>query len=210
VVLILGRFTDERKAVLDALREELRKRNYLPILFDVEKPRSLSTDENNTRGLIGFDWQGTTYASLSAIARAITGTAWSGPRFFALAPRSGRSTRGNKRSATIEDPADNPEQFLDRQNHSTTLQFCLKQLLHLTNRKHLTVPDCYCESRILIVLQRDLLRKHDVAPRETSLRSKAPGGHLCAALIKLAAATHSYAGPLGERRRFSSKPETTH
>jgi hypothetical protein len=26
----------------------------------------------------------TTYPSLSAIARAITGTAWSGPRFFAL------------------------------------------------------------------------------------------------------------------------------
>ena len=39
-VLILGRFTDERKAVLDALREELRKRNYLPILFDFDKPRS--------------------------------------------------------------------------------------------------------------------------------------------------------------------------
>ena len=33
-VLILGRFTAERKAVLDALREELRKRDYLPILFD--------------------------------------------------------------------------------------------------------------------------------------------------------------------------------
>jgi hypothetical protein len=32
----------------------------------------------------GFNWQGTTYPSLSAIARAITGTAWSGPRFFAL------------------------------------------------------------------------------------------------------------------------------
>jgi hypothetical protein len=32
----------------------------------------------------GFDWQGTTYSSLSAIARAITGTAWSGPRFFGL------------------------------------------------------------------------------------------------------------------------------
>ena len=38
VVLILGRFTDERKAVLDALRDELRKRNYLPILFDFDKP----------------------------------------------------------------------------------------------------------------------------------------------------------------------------
>ena len=37
-VLILGRFTEERKAVLDALREELRKRDYLPILFDFEKP----------------------------------------------------------------------------------------------------------------------------------------------------------------------------
>jgi hypothetical protein len=40
VVLILGRFTAERKAVLDALREELRKQNYLPALFDFEKPAS--------------------------------------------------------------------------------------------------------------------------------------------------------------------------
>ena len=32
-VLILGRFTDERKAVLDALREELRKRDYLPRVY---------------------------------------------------------------------------------------------------------------------------------------------------------------------------------
>lgn len=38
VVLILGRFTPERKAVLDAIREELRKRDYVPILFDFEKP----------------------------------------------------------------------------------------------------------------------------------------------------------------------------
>jgi uncharacterized protein YjbI with pentapeptide repeats len=37
-VLILGRFTDERKKVLDALRKELRKRNYLPILFDFDAP----------------------------------------------------------------------------------------------------------------------------------------------------------------------------
>lgn len=38
VVLILGRFTPERKAVLDALRDELRKRNYSPVLFDFDKP----------------------------------------------------------------------------------------------------------------------------------------------------------------------------
>jgi hypothetical protein len=38
----------------------------------------------------GFDWQGTSYPSLSAIAHAITGTAWSGPRFFAVrAPGEG-------------------------------------------------------------------------------------------------------------------------
>jgi uncharacterized protein YjbI with pentapeptide repeats len=37
-VLILGRFTPERKAVLDAIREALRHRNYLPILFDFERP----------------------------------------------------------------------------------------------------------------------------------------------------------------------------
>jgi Pentapeptide repeats (8 copies) len=48
VVLILGRFTDERKVVLDALREELRKRNYLPILFDFDKPTSQTTDETIT------------------------------------------------------------------------------------------------------------------------------------------------------------------
>jgi hypothetical protein len=48
VVLILGRFTDKRKAVLDALREELRKRDYLPILFDFERPSSRDTDETIT------------------------------------------------------------------------------------------------------------------------------------------------------------------
>ena len=38
--LILGRFTKKRKAVLDALRDELRKHNYVPILFDFDKPTS--------------------------------------------------------------------------------------------------------------------------------------------------------------------------
>jgi len=34
-----------------------------------------------------FDYQGQVYKSLSAIARAITGTPWSGPIFFGLKPR---------------------------------------------------------------------------------------------------------------------------
>ena len=32
----------------------------------------------------GFSWQGTHYPSLSAVARKITGTPWSGPLFFGL------------------------------------------------------------------------------------------------------------------------------
>jgi Pentapeptide repeats (8 copies) len=38
VVLILGRFSPERKVILNSLRDELRKRNYTPVLFDFEKP----------------------------------------------------------------------------------------------------------------------------------------------------------------------------
>ncbi len=32
----------------------------------------------------GYSWRGQSYASLSEVARAITGTRWSGPRFFGL------------------------------------------------------------------------------------------------------------------------------
>jgi hypothetical protein len=44
-VLILGRFTTERKAVLDALKEALRAYGYLPILFDFDKPSSQDLTE---------------------------------------------------------------------------------------------------------------------------------------------------------------------
>ncbi len=44
-VLILGRFTPERKAVLDALREALRTHGYVPILFDFDKPTSRDLTE---------------------------------------------------------------------------------------------------------------------------------------------------------------------
>jgi hypothetical protein len=44
-VLILGRFTHERKAVLDALREALRTHRYVPILFDFDRPSSRNVTE---------------------------------------------------------------------------------------------------------------------------------------------------------------------
>ena len=47
----------------------------------------------------GFAWQGTHYRSLSAIAREITGTAWSGPVFFGL--RSNRTAPRKLRQAMV-------------------------------------------------------------------------------------------------------------
>lgn len=42
----------------------------------------------------GFAWKGKTYKSLSAVARAITGTHWSGPDFFGM--------RDKRKKASIE------------------------------------------------------------------------------------------------------------
>jgi hypothetical protein len=48
----------------------------------------------------GFSWQGTRYRSLSAIARQITGTAWSGPLFFGLKPNG--STPAGRRQYWVQ------------------------------------------------------------------------------------------------------------
>lgn len=45
VVLLLGRFSDKRKPILDALRKELRKYDYVPILFDFETPHNRDMTE---------------------------------------------------------------------------------------------------------------------------------------------------------------------
>jgi uncharacterized protein YjbI with pentapeptide repeats len=48
VVLILGRFTPERKTILDAMRDVLRKHDRLPVMFDFEKPASRGYTETVT------------------------------------------------------------------------------------------------------------------------------------------------------------------
>jgi len=47
----------------------------------------------------GYVWRENAYASLSTIARAITGTAWNGPRFFGLRNRRDESEMRAKRPA---------------------------------------------------------------------------------------------------------------
>jgi Protein of unknown function (DUF2924) len=56
-------------------------------------------------------WHETTYASLSIIARAITGTSWNGPRFFGL--RSGAEPRTSSEAANVL-PAPNNKRRLIR------------------------------------------------------------------------------------------------
>jgi uncharacterized protein YjbI with pentapeptide repeats len=55
-VLILGRFTEERLSVLKTVREELRKYNYLPILFDFKpsEQRNLSETVSTVAHLSRF------------------------------------------------------------------------------------------------------------------------------------------------------------
>ena len=44
----------------------------------------------------GFSWQNTHHRSLSALARKITGTAWSGPLFFGLKPNRPANRRSSQ------------------------------------------------------------------------------------------------------------------
>jgi Protein of unknown function (DUF2924) len=50
----------------------------------------------------GFLWRETTYASLSTIARTITGTAWNGPRFFGLRMPGARDIDAAPESKPVE------------------------------------------------------------------------------------------------------------
>src|SRR5262245_13664318 len=68
-----------------------------------------------------FDCQGTSYPSLSAHARAVTGTAWSGPRFLALARPKGTSPpRSLKKCARVGRNGSQPARGLN--NASLPLQ----------------------------------------------------------------------------------------
>lgn len=48
VVLVLGRFTPERKTVLDAVHDALRSRDLIPVLFDFERPHTRDITETVT------------------------------------------------------------------------------------------------------------------------------------------------------------------
>jgi hypothetical protein len=45
----------------------------------------------------GFSWNGRTFASLSAVARAVTGVRWNGPRFFGLQAQTRAHVSGSSK-----------------------------------------------------------------------------------------------------------------
>ena len=56
----------------------------------------------------GFLWNGSVHASLSEIARLITGTRWNGPRFFGLRPSPAREGKAAGSGEEVPAPAVDP------------------------------------------------------------------------------------------------------
>ena len=91
---VYGGLTAAQKRRLASIAEELRKNGNLsagPAIRLKPGLRLVREWRGETHTVLvledGFEWNGQRRCSLSAIAREITGTRWSGPRFFGLKPR---------------------------------------------------------------------------------------------------------------------------
>lgn len=91
--LTLGGLSRETRRTLDLLADEIEGRvGRKTIIADSRNPvvgtrlvREWDGVEHTVTVMKdGFDWQGRKFKSLSAVARAITGTQWNGYRFFGL------------------------------------------------------------------------------------------------------------------------------
>ena len=89
-----GGLTAAQKRRLAGIAEELRKNGDLsagPAIRLKPGLRLVREWRGETHDVLvleeGFEWNGKRRRSLSAIAREITGTRWSGPLFFGLKPR---------------------------------------------------------------------------------------------------------------------------
>ena len=99
-----GGLTAAQKRRLADIAEELRKNGNLsagPAICMKPGLRLVREWRGETHDVLvledGFEWNGERRRSLSAIAREITGTQWSGPRFFGL-QRKPKPSSGEERS----------------------------------------------------------------------------------------------------------------
>ncbi len=91
---VYGGLTAAQKRKLAGIAEDLRKNGDLsagPAIRLKPGLRLVREWRGETHDVLvledGFEWNGKRRRSLSAIAREITGTRWSGPLFFGLKPR---------------------------------------------------------------------------------------------------------------------------
>jgi len=91
--LIYGPASGDTRRMLDLLADEIEGQPVRKSMISDDRTPVTGTrlvrEWNGVEHVItverfGFSWQGRTYKSLSAIARAITGTRWNGYRFFGL------------------------------------------------------------------------------------------------------------------------------
>lgn len=91
--LTLGGLSRETRRTLDLLADEIEgKSDRKAVIADARNPvvgTRLVREWGGVEHIVtvmkdGFDWQGRRFKSLSAAARAITGTQWNGYRFFGL------------------------------------------------------------------------------------------------------------------------------
>ena len=92
--LAFGGIKPAVRAKLDAMADALdpkapKQRTDRPVVGTQLIREWKGAEERVTVVTNGFEWQGRRFRSLSAVARAITGTQWNGPAFFGF--RSARS-----------------------------------------------------------------------------------------------------------------------
>jgi len=78
-----------KTALKDLARKEGKRKQSSKTALGLKPGGRLLREWNGTTHVVdvtedGFLWRGQTYRSLSVIARTITGSHWSGPRFFGL------------------------------------------------------------------------------------------------------------------------------
>jgi hypothetical protein len=112
----LGGLRPELQSQLRRIAQEVRQTGEATMRLPLQlKPgtRLLREWQGRTYEVValddGFSWQGTRYRSLTAIARKITGTAWSGPLFFGLK----KNPSADRQSAPVPAPAGEPMEDSD-------------------------------------------------------------------------------------------------
>lgn len=114
-----GDLSRESIRMLDRIADELeqdRDRDEVigPVLDSRLKPGSVLVREHNGemhRVMVlaeGYAWKGWTYPSLSAVARAITGTTWNGYAFFGLKEKNARREKSDRQDRPTRESAPPP------------------------------------------------------------------------------------------------------